>query len=116
VFTFVWAINNGLTLWGNHEVLNAPSSPDRTAYLRLQAATWLLYVTYGWLYFRLKSPILGQLNSVSYLALTLASTRRAAKVDRKLLWSFATLVPWLFIAASGASWVAANEPDPIFGG
>ncbi len=116
LFTGVWSVNNLLTLWGNREVLNAPDSPDRTAYLRLEAATWLLYVAYGPLFFRLKSPVLGQLNAVSYLALTLAAAKRAANIDRKLLGSFATLVPWLFLAATGATWVAATEPDPLFGG
>jgi tryptophan-rich sensory protein len=112
-FGIVWPINNLLTLWGNREVLNAEPSADRTAYLRLQAATWALFISYGFVRFRLRSPILGYVNTILYLALTVASSVRAARLDRKLLASYSTLLPWL-VLASVLQIYQLNDPDPIF--
>ncbi|MDQ2866424.1 MAG: tryptophan-rich sensory protein [Candidatus Eremiobacteraeota bacterium] len=112
-FGVAWPVNNLLTLWGNRRVLNAPPSPDRTAYIRLQAATWALFMSYGLVRFRLKSPILGYANTTMYLALTVASLSRAARIDRKLLLSFSTLIPWLLLATT-LSVYQLNDADPLF--
>lgn len=112
-FGVVWPINNLLTLWGNRRVLNSPPSADRTAYLRLQAATWALFMTYGLARFRLKSPILGYTNAVMFLGLTIASAVRAARIDRTLLASYATLLPWLLLATTLSAY-QLSDPDPLF--
>ncbi len=113
-FGVVWPINNLLTLWGNHCVLNAPPGPDRTAYLRLQAAAWALFTTYGFVRFRLKSPSLGFAHTTLYFALTLSSALRAARIDRKLLASYATLIPWLLLATT-LSVYQLGDPDALLG-
>ena len=113
VFGIAWPINNLLTLWGNRHVLNAPASPDRTAYLRLQAATWALFLTYGIVRFRLDSPLLGYLNTTAFLAFSVASAARAARIDSKLLLSYATLFPWLVLATT-LSVYQLQDPDPLF--
>lgn len=115
LFGVVWPINNLLTLWGNRRVLNSPPSPDRTAYLRLQAATWTLFMTYGLARFRLKSPILGYADAVLYLGLSLASAARVARIDRSLLVSYTTLVPWLVLATTLSAY-QLGDPDPLFDG
>lgn len=115
VFGVAWPINNLLTLWGNRQVLNAPYSADRTAYLRLQAAAWTLFATYGFVRFRLKSPLLGYLNTTAYSALIVASAARAVRIDRRLLASHATLVPWLALAMVLSLYQLQDE-DPLFGG
>lgn len=113
-FGVAWPINNLLTLWGNHRALNAPPSNDRTAYLRLQLAVWTLFTTYGFVRFRLRSPILGAAHTTLYLLLTVASAVRAARMDRRLLASFATLIPWLLLATT-LSLYQLGDPDPLFG-
>ena len=115
LFGVAWPINNLLTLWANREVLNAPPSPDRTAYLQLQFATWVLFATYGLARFRLRSPILGYANTVMFLALAVPSAVRAARIDRKLLAAYATLGPWLVLATVLSVYQLGN-PDPLFGG
>jgi translocator protein len=112
-FGVAWPVNNLLTLWGNRRVLNAPKGPDRTAYLRLQAATWALFTTYGLVRFRLKSPILGFAHTTLYFALTIASAVRAARLDRTLLASFSTLIPWLALAMT-LSVYQLGDDDPLF--
>ena len=100
---------------GKSRVLNAPPSADRTAYLRLQAAAWVFFTTYGLARFRLKSPLLGYLNTTLYFALIVASAARAARMDRRLLASYATLIPWLTLATI-LSLYQLNDDDPLFEG
>ncbi|MEO9169821.1 MAG: TspO/MBR family protein [Candidatus Baltobacteraceae bacterium] len=112
VFGVAWPINNLLTLWANHRVLNAAASPDRSAYIRLEAATWALFMSYGLLRFRLKSPLLGYADTALYLALSIASASRAARIDRWLLIAYSTLIPWLLFATT-LSVYQLNDPDPL---
>jgi hypothetical protein len=111
----VWPINNLLTLWANRCVLNAPPSRDRTAYLRLQASTWALFTPYGFVRFRLRSPILGCTHTSLYLVLSLASAVRAERIDRRLLASFATLIPWLLLATALSVYQLGDSDSPFEG-
>lgn len=112
-FGVAWPINNVLTLWGNWRVLNAPPSDDRTAYLRLQAVMWILFTTHGLVRFRLRSPVLGALNTFAYTTFAAASAFRAARIDRRLLASYSTLIPWLLVA-SALSAYQLGDPDAVF--
>ncbi|HEX3459153.1 MAG TPA: TspO/MBR family protein [Candidatus Baltobacteraceae bacterium] len=114
-FGVVWPINNLMTLWANRCVLNAPPSRDRTAYLRLQASTWALFTTYGFVRFRLRSPILGCTHTSLYLVLTLASAVRAERIDRRLLASLATLIPWLLLATALSVYQLGDSDSPFEG-
>jgi benzodiazapine receptor len=112
-FGVAWPINNALTVWGNWRVLNAEPSEDRSAYVRLQAAMWLLFMTHGLLRFRLRSPVLGALNTFTFTALAAASAVRARRIDPALSASFATLLPWLAVA-SALSACQLGDPDAVF--
>jgi tryptophan-rich sensory protein len=112
-FGVAWPINNALTLWGNWRVLNADPSEDRSAYVRLHAAMWVLFMTHGLLRFRLRSPILGALNSFTFTALAAPSAVRARRIDPALLASYATLLPWLAVA-SALSACQLGDPDAVF--
>jgi translocator protein len=112
-FGVVWPINNALTVWATWRVLNAAPSADKTAYLRLQAVMCLLFMTHGLLRFRLRSPILGALNSFTFTALAAASAERARRIEPALLASYATLIPWL-VLASALSACQLGDPDAVF--
>jgi tryptophan-rich sensory protein len=112
-FGVAWPINIALTLWGNWRVLNADPSNDRSAYLRLQAGMWLMFMTHGLVRFRLGSPVLGALNSFTFTALAAASAVRARRIDPVLLASYATLLPWL-VVASAVSASQLGDPDAVF--
>lgn len=113
VFPVAWSVNSALAIWGNLRVLHAPSSPDRTAYVRLWAASWLLYASFGLAFFRLKSPLLGLLVTVNFLTLAVLSFARALRIDRRLAVSYVTLLPWLGLATAVAAGVALKNPDPL---
>jgi alpha-beta hydrolase superfamily lysophospholipase/tryptophan-rich sensory protein len=113
VFPIVWGINSTLSIAGNLRVLNAPDSGDRSAYLRLWAATWVLYISFGYAFFRRKSPVLGLLVTVNFLVLAILSFGRALRLDRRLGWTYVTLLPWLGLAGAVALSVALENPDPL---
>jgi tryptophan-rich sensory protein len=112
-FPIAWGINSALSIAGNVRVLNAPPGPDRTAYLRLWAATWLLYVSFGYAFFRRKSPLLGLLVTTNFAVLAVLSADRAMRIDRRLWFTYATLLPWLALAVAVAASVALDNPDPL---
>ncbi len=113
VFPVAWGVNSALAIAGNVRVLNAPPSTDRTAYLRLWAATWLLYTSFGYAFFRRKSPLLGFLVTVNFLALSVLSARRALRIEARLWLSYATLLPWLALATLVAGSIALDNADPL---
>jgi acylglycerol lipase len=111
-FPVVWSINSVLTIAGNLRVLNAPPSADRTAYLRLWVATWLLYVSFGYAFFRRKSQLLGLLVTVNFLVLSILSAARAAHRPSPLgqLLDAAAVAR----ARKRRRWIGrAREPDPL---
>jgi alpha-beta hydrolase superfamily lysophospholipase/tryptophan-rich sensory protein len=112
-FPLVWGINSALSIAGNVRVLNAPPSADRTAYLRLWTATWVLYLSFGYAFFRRKSPLLGLLVTTNFFTLAVLSAGRALRIDRRLWVNYSTLLPWLALATAVAASVALDNPDPL---
>jgi len=116
VFVPVWAFNNASVLWGNLRLLNDRSVPYRSALLWLQGAGWLLYATFGYVYFRKRSPILALANTASFWVLTIASVILSLRGRRRdLALSQGTLLAWLTLATPTAAYQAAKNPDELFG-
>lgn len=116
LFGPVWALNNASVLWGNLRLLNQPEdTPNRRALLWLQAASWFVFVTFGYVYFRKKSPILAFVWTAADWALTVASVVLSLKNDRKITLSLGTLLAWLTLATPTAAYQAASNPDELFG-
>lgn len=113
-FAPVWTLNNALCIWGGLHVLNLPKgTPGRQAFLSLQALVWLCFSAFNALYFGLRSPINGAINTnigllgtiaTMYVALTQLKDRRAAL-------SQSTILPWLVLASATATTVAAWNRD-----
>ncbi len=47
--------------------------------------------------------------------LTIASVVLSARIDRKIVWSLATLFVWLSLATVVAAYQMVHNPDPLFG-
>ena len=115
-FAPVWAANNASTLWGNLRLLNQPEdAPNRQALLWLQGASWLLFSTFAWVYFKQRSPILAFVWTTAMWLLTIASVVLSLKTDRKIALSLATLLAWLTLATPVAAYQAARNPDELLG-
>ncbi len=98
-----WTINNVCVIWGMLRVLQKPESAEgRSAYLKLQALSWLNYVLFNAAYFSLRSPVNAFALSLSMLLLTLLSGFVALfrLRDSRVALSLATLFLWLLIALS----------------
>jgi len=116
-FVPVWTVNNISTLWGNLRLLNRPEgTPHRRALLVLQGASWLLYATFGYVYFRKKSPILALANTATMWLLTIASVVLGLKDGRRdVALSLVTLLAWLTLATPVAAYQAVENPDELLG-
>jgi tryptophan-rich sensory protein len=117
VFGPAWTINNIFTIWGNLQVLNKPAgTPGKNAFLSLQAASWLNYVIFNAAYFSLRSPINAFVLTLSMFVMTLLSGAIALfqMKDTKVALSLATLMLWLVIALTAASFQAAWNYDDLY--
>ena len=111
-----WAINNASVLWGNLRLANMPeNTPNRRLLLWLQGASWALYSTFAYVYFRKKSPILAFVWTAAMYALTIPSAILSWRIDRKIAWSFLTLLLWLSLATPVALYQMLHNPDSLFG-
>jgi tryptophan-rich sensory protein len=115
-FAPAWALNNASVLWGNLRLLNLPEdAPNRRALLWLQGASWFLFSTFGYVYFRKRSPILAFVWTAAFAVLTVASAVLSWRIDRKVALSFATLLGWLALATPTAAYQMLYNPDELFG-
>lgn len=118
VFGPAWTINNLAAIWGLLRVLNKPASSEgRTAYLFLQAASWLDYIIFSAAYFGLRSPLNALLLTLFMLGLTGASVLVALLRLRDTLvaLSLATLFLWLLVASTAAIFQALWNRDAFYG-
>lgn len=114
VFAPVWAANNALTLWSNLRIANLPTStPGRRAALASEATTWALFASFSGLYFGLRSPVLGAVNTVCGLATTVHGVAATAKLDRAAGWALAPRLLWLAYASYISVATALRNPDPL---
>jgi tryptophan-rich sensory protein len=116
LFPPVWAINNAFTLWGNLRLLNQhPGTPGRREMLALQGASWALFSTFAFVYFRKRSPILAATWTASDWVLTTATVAIAAKHGQgDIVKSQATKFAWLSLAVPVSGYQALHNPDPVF--
>jgi benzodiazapine receptor len=115
-FAPVWAANNASTLWGNLRLLNQPEdATNRKALLVLQAASWFLFSTFSYVYFRKRSPILAFIWTAAMWLLTVASVLLSLENDRKIALSLGSLLAWLTLATPVAAYQAARNPDELLG-
>ncbi|WP_273845995.1 PPOX class F420-dependent oxidoreductase [Rubrobacter calidifluminis] len=116
VFGPAWTINNISQLWGDLRLLNLPEGThNRRPLLALQGASWALYATFTWAYFRKRSPLLALGWTSAFHALTLGSTLLGLRVDRRFAASQVPILIWLSIATPTAAYQALYNPDPLFG-
>lgn len=116
VFAPVWAANNALTLMSNLRIANLPGkTPGRRRALAVEAANWVLFSSFSTLYFGLRSPVLGAVDTAAGLVLTGYSVGVTAQVDRRAAWALVPRLAWLGFASYVSVATAANSPDRLFG-
>ena len=115
-FAPAWAFNNLTTLWSNHRVANLPSgTPGRRTALALEGTSWGLFASFTSLYFGLRSPVLGAVDTVAGFGVTAASVAVTAKLDRKAAWALAPRLAWLGLASYVSVATALRNRDEFIG-
>ena len=112
-----WAINNASVLWGDLALVNEPpETPRHDTLLALQGLWWTFYATFGYVYFRKRSPMLALIWTVTHYALTIATTAVAVHTGRdRLAKAQLTSLAWLTLATPVAAYQARHNPDPVLG-
>ena len=115
-FAPAWAFNNLTTLWSNLRIANLPTgTPGRGTALALEGVNWGLFASFSALYFGLRSPVLGAVNTVAGLGVTAASVAVTAKLDRKAAWALTPRLAWLGLATYVSVATALRNPDEFVG-
>jgi translocator protein len=115
-FAPVWLFLNVTSLIALHRVANSPArSTERTAFLWSEGVAWVLFAAFTTLYFLLRSPVLGAIDTAAGLAAGVASLVCVARLDRLSTVFILLRVLWLVLATYVSGYVALHNPDPFLG-
>jgi len=113
LFAPAWNFNNFFLLMALQRLLKS-DIPDKKRLLVLQAMMWVVYFSFGYVYFKKKSPLLAAVWTMSDAALAATSFTIALKSDKKLAFDYLPLMAWTGFASTVADYQALKNPDPIF--
>ena len=116
LFAPIWLFLNITSLIALGFVANSsrPLTRDRLAFLWLEGIGWVLFAVFNTLYFWMKSPILGAIDTALGLLIGLASLALSWRIDRRAGMLIGLRVLWLLLATFVSVWVALNNTDPFF--
>ena len=111
-FAPVWLFNNVTSLYAGWRIANLPQqTPGRKTSLWLEGLGWGLFASFSPLYFGLKSPVLGAVNTLAGLGVGAASLGLATRVDRKAALALSPRIAWLLLATYVSISMAAINKD-----
>jgi translocator protein len=113
LFAPMWLFLNVTSLVALYRVANMPQSRERRTFLVSEAIGWILFALFTTLYFYLKSPIFGAIDTVAGLGAAIVSVVAAWRTDRiaTVLVSFRFF--WLLLASYVSVHVAFGNIDPF---
>ena len=116
LFSPMWLFLNATSLVALWTVANrASQSRARIIFLWSEAVGWVLFAIFSSLYFGLRSPILGAVDTLAFAAITLVSLVCATRLSRSACWMLLPRMLWLLLAIYVSTYSALNSPDAIFG-
>lgn len=113
LFGPAWTLNNFFLLIGLQILLQRRDLPAYKKLLVLQAFIWIIFFSFGYVYFNKKSPILAAIWTIMDTALAAASFVISRRQNRKLAYTYLPLLIWTAFASSIAVYQAVQNPDPI---
>ncbi|GAB4402654.1 MAG: hypothetical protein OHK0039_00930 [Bacteroidia bacterium] len=90
-------------------------SRTRRAVLWLEGISWALFAIFSLLYFGLKSPILGAVDTLAGLLATGASVWFSVRLDFRATLLLQPRLLWLLLATYVSAYVALANADPLLG-
>ena len=115
LFSPAWTFNNFFLINALRNILKNNKLNNRKQLLYLQVAIWVIYFTFGLVYFKKKSPVLAAIWTKADAGLALISMILAAKNDKKLSLNYLPLSIWTLFASSIADYQALKNPDKALG-
>ena len=107
-----WTINNYFLILALQKVMHS-NLPERKKLLVLQAFIWVIFFSFGYVYFNKKSPVLAALWTISDAALATTSFVIAYKMNKKLSYLYLPLAGWTTFASTIAIYQALENADPV---
>ena len=113
VFGPAWAVNNYFLLRALKQLLESENISNRKSLLLKQAAIWVIFFSFGYVYFQKKSPVLAAIWTLGDALLAASSFTNALKADKKIALNYLPLLGWTGYAGSAAIYQALKNPDPV---
>lgn len=113
MFGVAWPVNNFFILLALQRLLAAEDLAGKKQLLMLQTAIWTIFFSFGFVYFRKRSPVLAAAWTMSDAALSVASFLLARKADKTLSYYYLPLVVWTTYASTLGDYQALKNPDPV---
>jgi translocator protein len=115
LFLPMWLFLNITSLIGLGIVANSRrDTPGHKPVMTLEGVGWVLFALFDTLYFWMKSPILGAVDTAVGLIVALFSFALSWRIDRRAGVLIGLRVMWLLLATFVSAWVAFNNVDPFF--
>ena len=112
LFAPVWLFNNATSLYAGWRIANLPrKTKGRKTALWLEGIGWGLFASFSPLYFGLKSPVLGAVNTVLGLGVGSASLGVTSQLDEKATVALSPRIAWLLLATYVAISIASVNKD-----
>jgi len=112
LFAPAWTVNNFFLLTALQRILNS-NMPQKNKLLAMQAVIWLIFFSFGYIYFNKKSTVLAALWTTGDAALAATSFITLYKVDGKTAYNYAPLLVWTAFASTLAGYQALTNADPV---
>ncbi len=112
LFAPMWLFLNITSLIGLYSVANLPAhTKNRHSIIVLEYTAWVLFSIFTFLYFFLKSPILGAVDTLLGLIVVVVVVVKSYGASKTAFWCFMFRALWLILASYVSVWVALRNKD-----
>lgn len=112
LFGPAWTVNNFFLLLALQRLL-ASNLPQKKKLLVQQAIIWVIFFSFGYVYFNRKSPLLAAAWTIGDAALAASSFITLYKVDKPTAWQYSPLLVWTAFASTLAGYQALTNDDDV---
>jgi len=113
LFAPAWTVNNYFLLTGLQHLLES-DIPEKKKLLLLQSMIWVIFFSFGYVYFNKKSSLLAAIWTMADAKLAASSFYIAYKSNKKLALYYLPLLIWTTFASTIADYQALKNADPVF--
>ena len=113
LFGPAWAVNNYFLLNALKQLLEGGTVPGKNKLLLKQGAIWLIFFSFGYIYFKKKSPLLSAVWTLADTWLAGSSFTSSIRSNKRLAFNYLPLLAWTVYAGSVAAYQALKNPDPV---